>query len=909
MKLHIFICKETGGSLAEPGPGGNLIRSNSQKKTQGPSQIISPAKAAQAMLMAWGIPAVESPDFRQERYPKPSEADFSMYLYHIIRSGVTTHSHSTLLGMEFSDTDVREAIRAVMVADEAVFTADHSGARPEEASRTCSSLFSDASFICASRSGDREAQLVAGLEAFKLEQVVGSLMLAEGMEREMAERVAAQDMAVAKLAVAKFRSRTEAGCQAQAPDQDTLAACSLGNNAQLPDFDRALKFIHEDRCPLPPPAQDAPVAAEEKMAAAAPGPEKEEDAGPHDEAAEPIFRMPSETMMKLLMPGEKELISAVTGSDFSEHSLYAFLNMPAGLREVRMRNAAAEAWLSEDWRDDVQRLVAALDSIYEACEIQKPSMQELQDAITDPAALTSEQRGMVESFFNLAPGTVSSWDISAFGVWLRGSRVELASFWNENLMDDMLAPQAHEKLLAMRANWFFADKDQRRSQWRRGEQDLLTAGGTIHRFRFMDDATYAPEEMELLSLFADRGMIDGSVDLSASERDYLRAAFSVHTDPEDGTYRHPIMVFQAFGSAMAAVSLRKAARRQAQFSTFLCAFGVEHQHVKAFHTDDFDTQAPKRDRNGNYLVSDDVSSMWHIRDEGGALMLLDGKFDGMGGEKMGEEKGISNGLRASTIAKDVMDSCALAGWIRSPEDVRRALVMADIAIVVEQMSVKGDDSDSDKQVNRMGTTASVIFQKGEEFYGIHCGDSEWKVIRDGSVVFKSVPHDTVFGVLASAHDMVSSAWRSSGIDTGALDDSQKAEFELQVDSKAEEIRAWYGARLKENAVTSALGMPKYIHINNRDRGYGPFGLERTDLLVNETDGVAKQVCDHEIPIVMEAVDNDLQAARQQLILIAEARRGKGPHATLCQCESITGAKRDDDKTLSMRLASEGMEGR
>jgi len=104
----------------------------------------------------------------------------------------------------------------------------------------------------------------------------------------------------------------------------------------------------------------------------------------------------------------------------------------------------------------------------------------------------------------------------------------------------------------------------------------------------------------------------------------------------------------------------------------------------------------------------------------------------------------------------------VAGWVATPEDVRKVFIIAHLAIVMEQIRTLKETRERECpedmreefekdpeaaiggywiQENDMGTTAVVSFQDGEKFYGIHCGDSDYMVIRDGEVVIQSVGHN------------------------------------------------------------------------------------------------------------------------------------------------------------------------
>jgi serine/threonine protein phosphatase PrpC len=683
------------------------------------------------------------------------------------------------------------------------------------------------------------------------------------------------------------------------------------------------------------------------------------------------IHMPNDAMMVSLTKNERDLISQVMGSQFSEKTLYHFMNMPAGVRELRMMNAIAAFWDHESWREDVEGSRGLIERINKTCAIPKPTRADMIDAVCDPSNLSNDQKDIIAEFFRVPLSKITNRNISQFGVWVRGSTSELGAFWEENYPDmqnvgdlvrrmesgggnlsadqeALLAELLHKEpgdltkadlkkvaeismvqddLAKFRIQWFFTDKEQRLKQWRSGQQGLFTAGDAVHKLRFAPGSVYTPDELEFMREITGKpelgAMEDGyGLALTDAEKEELASAFSKHTRNGDAPeYKREMMALASFGSVMEGKSLRETARREAGFNAMLDAFGVPHKSLEAWKHDGLALSVAKKDAKGQELPNEDSHSSYNVRLSDGRVISLTAVFDGMGGENKGQKGDKTNGERASALAREVFEMCALAGWMETPEDVRRMLVMADIAIVMEQMKpdpegTTEDERPPDAQRNTMGTTASITLQIGDEFYCIACGDSECKVFREAEtapeggaepgieMVFRSIPHDQEFGLMMAARHSLELVWKNAGLDMANLDDFNKDEFERQVEAKVGELKTIYSKMLRKNAVTSVLGMPEYIHINNAETGWKPFKLQRRDIIMNSSDGVTKPVCDHEIPIVIEAAGGDLKLVKAQLVKLAEARVGEKPHATLCKCKARIGPKQDDDKTLALWRAED-----
>jgi hypothetical protein len=298
----------------------------------------------------------------------------------------------------------------------------------------------------------------------------------------------------------------------------------------------------------------------------------------------------------------------------------------------------------------------------------------------------------------------------------------------------------------------------------------------------------------------------------------------------------------------------------------------------------------------------------------GKTIRLDAVFDGMGGH--------GGGRRASEIAKEVFEVAAVAGWIRTPEDVRAVIITMDVAIVMDQVeSKKSLDQPyhtNAMQTNSMGTTATIAYQKGDEFYGIHCGDSDWKIHRGDQVVAEGVGHS---GIYTTFFKEVLREYEQKGLTLRTLNAAQATEFYAEVIRRANEVS------FPANYIGSALGHgASPIHINNVVFGFEPVRLQKGDIVRVNSDGVGVPICDHEVSYVLGMYHGDLEMTRDALIAMAEERRidnRKGPimrdaqglvirdedgnpqHEAITEFDTLCSCKRrkskiDDDKTIMLR---------
>lgn len=857
--------------------------------------------AAHSLAVAWGSPMSDGiPDFRKSAYSAPIQAELEGDLSVTITPGTETmYSHPDIQGVAFSRAHIERAVIMAEVADRNVSIQDRSpgadfigvadGLEP--------GLIRNPDFIGACRRRDRKEQMRLVLEAI------------------------AQDG------------------ECKSPSSSSGTYLSSGDTRTNPDAsfdDHDSAFQTDDSLSLEPDSDDGTTAGQRIS-------HVEDRAGTRVVSKEEILeQMPSHCV---------KIICRVMGSDkFDMDALEGFLGMDAGLRELRLRQHAASAWSGQFWKSELEEMSAASKFVYTACHIAPPQREEFERAVRDPANLTEDQRDIVERFFQIGRGKITAFHIEGFGVWVRNQSKELRDFWEANYPSDSGLENLHNKMRAKAPDWqegetnllarilhkapesinqhdktrirevecfinyqenfsrqwFFASPEERRAQWRRGMVDLMTAADIAHKFRYMDKPAMSADEADMLEVIFPTKGIKSFEEISGPLGEDFLHALVFHVD-DAGKYDNALMSIASLGNQVQPASLLLAAQRDAEYSILLDAFGAENPHPVGIIETSACISRSKLEQGKPASSNDDSVSSVKIAVPGKGMIILDAVWDGMGGHHTGETGGLKNGQRASNIAKDVFEISAVSGWITSPEDVRKADVLADLAIVMEQISLK--ENPDEMRENNMGTTASVFFQHGAESYGIHCGDSRWRIIRGQDTIFESDEHTSTYLAREKARKTVARIWGSTGTDLAELNEGQQIDFEMQVRAQTKpeilSLAALYpGGLPPPNVVCSVLGArPMLIHINNVEQGPRPMILHTGDLLAVSSDGIIS-VCDHEIAILAEQAGNRLDIVRDQVINLAEQREGKGPHSTICKCKTREG-KQNDDKSLVLRRADDG----
>ena len=563
--------------------------------------------------------------------------------------------------------------------------------------------------------------------------------------------------------------------------------------------------------------------------------------------------------------------------EFSDSDLDEFKKMHPGVRELRIRNFLSSKWGANEYAQ-LAGYEAAADALLELCKTAIAA--EKREALLDRRNLSEVQLNLVETMFGVPAEALEQKHLLGMAVWMAGNSDELRSYWEKHYLDvgkvSDLAEALKERrpkldktqkaLLAVILNkgpkerigskdkkrvaevehyldvlkqrhhfWFSSTREERNNFWKRGSTSLLTVGTLAHRLRFgSPDAEYSHEESTVLSLACKQP----ADEIDEDEMDELRKAFANKT--EDSIYYSELMRLHRLFKTPEFSSLQGVAQRESEYRIMLDFAGFSMPVPRAY----IDQRIGASVQHG--VVNEDAFSCVRIGDD----ITLKAVFDGMGGHESGD--------LASKRAKEVFEISALAGWIKSAEDVRRTIVLIDIAIAMDQISKKSYP-DNDHLESNMGTTAVITIKKGNEFYGVHCGDSLYKIIRQGKVVHEAEAHDTAY------------EYKQAGIPM----DPSKA---------------------RRNVISSGLGIAStYITINNKAHDPEPFVLEEGDLEVVASDGITDIVSDGEYEKVIAQCSGRLSSACDEAIKLATQRSSKKTRYQTLTGTEVVG--KNDDKTL------------
>ncbi len=498
----------------------------------------------------------------------------------------------------------------------------------------------------------------------------------------------------------------------------------------------------------------------------------------------------------------------------------ALCSMHPGVRELRMRNSISAAWTEGGWRlalakdsedappsasfsrarhvlEELRGLESAMEALRSRLSLGRPSLKEMAEALMSEGELTESQRRF---FPGPAGAAVSGKGIAGFVAWIR------------NLRSDEI-PNA----------------------WREPAANVVSAASLIHKARFTKQPL-SPDETALLArLVKDKALKSGELAYLEKEFTNDMSARPIGEEIRSLLYCAPD-------------PLAEAAQESMEFDTLLDFLGIRRDRVSAAlggaHalSKAHSYSEPLNPENGDAMTSATIGL------SGGRSFSLDAVFDGVSGQ--------GGASIASALAKDTLEVAAICGWLRGPEDVRMALLLADIVICMEKERTGEWD---------MGTTAAVSYIEGDRFFGIHCGDSDWRIVRAGESVRSSKPHG--FG----------------------------------------------------NRIWSGLGIgPRNVHINNADypdgarpaggspeaAGYRPVILEEGDYVLTLTDGIGDVLCAHELAGICSSAGDDEGLAARSIFSLADTR--KDPYSQYpppCGCMPING--KDDDMSIIVRRMGPG----
>ncbi|MFZ5500893.1 MAG: PP2C family protein-serine/threonine phosphatase, partial [Candidatus Micrarchaeota archaeon] len=718
------------------------------------------------------------------------------------------HTHPKLPGVEFTSEECADAA-AIALSAQKYLVLSFSAPDGRLGMPDTKALVQDARFWSAAKSCDAEAMMACALKEALVSARAAALNTGNGAH---ASRSQARDDVEEALMFTEEYIYFKAGGEDSLPSIKRMS----GLEKEFPEssfYELATKALDAKR--------------EGRQLA---DPDMEVDISGTTDVREEVMeetKMLGDLLETLIAP-EKALIEKITGAkELDTKSLRTFLSMHPGKRDLLLQRGINRQWLSNGWREGLGLYQDIYRSIYAKCGIAKPTSEERREAALDPSNLSEEQRLCVSFIFPIGPDEkITPAHIIALDIWLRADREELERIWDQmypswtevealaneikkkgfttdrlHLLSRLLEKQPFElglydisspdlleakiaPLRAAREMWFSPSKEERMDVWRYGSSDLFATASISHKLRYGGRYPKFTKDEDRIASFIFPGLTGmASLDRSAKEvaADIFRR---YHTGREMPRRYHQIIYELARLPGMDVSSLRRAAYREAEFKTLSRFLGAPDTMPQTQIVKGMWGSRAKDKRDGSRPVNEDSCSSVEVVMEEGDVIRLDMVADGMGGHKRGDESSHeTNGQAASRIAKEVFEICALAGWIMTPEDARLIVMMADLAIVKEQIGRKTLDDPSVE--NDMGCTMSIILQRNDSLWGVHAGDSDWKVFRNGEPVLLSIGHTGEWGALQDVRKEVEQLVRADlikqGFDPYALDDDLKSAFNSRVD--------------------------------------------------------------------------------------------------------------------------------
>jgi len=498
---------------------------------------------------------------------------------------------------------------------------------------------------------------------------------------------------------------------------------------------------------------------------------------------------------------EKTLVMSALqkAGDCSEDELREFLGMHPGVRELRLRNSICAIWSEGSWTKSM------------------PVKDKARPVFDRARLIAKELEQNHEAYERLCAHCaipVLSKDRSDKA---KERKLEALMQISElsPIQRAILGNATSDSLLAL-SNQLTENEDARRNIWRISPNPY-TLASIAYKLRF-DPAEMRPDEQALIQkIFCKSDILPG-------EFDKLNFALSneqtFSKEPLKGICANICrskdpLIDMAMASAEADVLLDFLDVRRSKID-------ISIDHSRGVSKACSDTE--------NHPNNDDLYTSIAILIDEGKESTIDAVFDGVGGH--------AGGSVASSLAKDTLEISALAGWIQSPQDARRILLLANIMILIDKETAN---------LPQMGTTASISYIEEQKFYGIHCGDSPWIVMRADKQVSRARPHAV------------------------------------------------------NNAIFSGLGLsPRSVDVNNMPKVFKPVDLQPGDVVITCTDGISDVLCFHEMLMAVKEAGMDANLAARKIIEMAGSRSDHDQeYPSLCGCKPKKG--KDDDQTLIVRF--------
>jgi len=506
--------------------------------------------------------------------------------------------------------------------------------------------------------------------------------------------------------------------------------------------------------------------------------------------------------LRVLSPIQMGLVRAALDmepyAELTHSDISCFKCMDPAMREARMRSRINSIWDSGDWiamvvsgaapikhrirliEGELAQAKTALGALYDSGFIDRPSDGEKWDCLSDPSVLPPSLRFYLEGS---SPGELKTRFLGA-----RTSRRHL-----------------------MYREWMVC---------------LTSFSTLLEKVRFRPEEPLAPDEANVLGyLVSAFERLSGSNLKSSMARkdsllsfhraivaDGLDVRFLGRKTDKGALVNEVLSLFPSKGDP-----LLTEARATADMRLLLDFLGVHHLGGSA-RTEP--GMCLGRKASYHEESDDSMTSIVSSPQADRKRFTIDAVFDGVGGEE--------GGHIASRIARETLEIAILNGWISSPEDVRANILLSDIQILGQKVRTQRSAM---LRSGGMGTTAVVVMKRGDHIFGIHSGDSPYKLVHEGKVL------------TATLHGLGNMILTSLG---------SGAEF-VSVNN--------HGRRLDRPGGLPSLSVHRFEPIEAR----------KGDIIIVCSDGISDVVQDTEIALIVE---ESLGIAPQD----APARGGNTPRA-------------------------------
>ncbi|MBI5227792.1 hypothetical protein HY988_04355 [Candidatus Micrarchaeota archaeon] len=395
------------------------------------------------------------------------------------------------------------------------------------------------------------------------------------------------------------------------------------------------------------------------------------------------------------------------------------MRLHPGIRELRIRNFISSLWIDPAWKEKRAVYMHANTSLLSRFNLTEPDKyQKSESLLTDASAI--QRSFLLPPTNNSAPLNLNRTVLYEFFAFLNSLGPHLDFFWKLH----------HANIVAL--------------------------GDLVHTIRFRPEHRFSTDDYTLSHIL--------DVPFSSlTPEDY--SAFRTAL-----TYKQPLRtrirkaryfpaLLRSWNFCLSNISgepssilygLASAARRQEEFYSLASFLGFNIKHTFGTVVDyDFLT-------NPNSQRSSSISRAQIVLEDGYKAFVT-AVFDGTNYAKSS---------RALLLADQTFDIAINAGWIKTPEDVRKLMVLIDLVIAMEQITVSRRNPDFD--ATDMALSAVIALETAAQLHFSYCGrGTGFAIAADDGVLEKDYTlfhnRDTGLGIANPTINLESHWARRSSI--------------------------------------------------------------------------------------------------------------------------------------------------